>query len=686
MKTPVHFFRVACLAFVILFGHQANGQCNCTFTLDKTNYLKSATLNIIDAASFPTYKPGDVFCISAGTYVEIRLSNFHGTADKPLIFKNCGGQAIIQGITYPGIQFRSSSHVRITGTGHDELFYGIHIAKTKDGVAGISVQDLSTDFEIDHCEISNVGFAGIIAKTDPDCARPETWRENFTMRNLNFHDNYIHDTGGEGFYVGGTFGYESTKKHCDLNGNGVLVDVFAHLLENVKISNNQIENTGWDGLQLNLTLVNAEVSNNSIYGYGWKKEFAQNQGISLGSSTVKMFNNKVIQKPEYAVPDSYGISMVSPFPGSYIYNNVVAASGDYGIWTHIRTPSLLLGGYDLAKPENGIYYINNTVVNAGASGMFYNARDGSDARGDDFIHVFYNNLIVDPTTVYTDGTFWKKSAEAFIDYNDKEQKDFADLKNNLISRDKAAIKFVDVASNNFGILTGSQAIDYGRDVSALGVTFDFNLGARPVGAGFDAGAFEFGASNLAPVADAGTGSSIAVGQSVQLKGSASFDPDGTIAQYAWTQVSGPSSPTISSGSSAQASVTISTAGIYVFKLTVTDNNGASSFDQVEIIVGDVVTGLSNSPVSFKAIADVYPNPTSSHDKTMVKFNLKKPSDVYMTLYSLTGATLAHLPKVEQANSETAIELDIKSLEGQKAVILLLRTNAGFAAQRIIIKN
>lgn len=683
MKTPVQYFRLACFAITIFCWSNANAQCNCNFTL--TN-LKSTALNIIDAGSFPTYKPGDIFCINAGTYAEIRLSNFHGTADKPLIFKNCGGQAIIEGITYPGIQFRNSSFVRITGTGQDGLFYGIHIKKTKDGVAGISVQDLSTDFEIDHCEISNVGFAGIIAKTDPDCARPETWRENFTMRNLYFHDNYIHDTGGEGFYVGGTFGYESTKKHCDLNGNGVLVDVFAHLLENVKISHNEIENTGWDGLQLNLTLVNAEISNNSIYGYGWKKEFAQNQGISLGSSTIKMYNNKVVQKPEYAVPDSYGISMVSPFPGSYVFNNVVAGSGDYGIWTHVRTPSLMLGSYDLTKPENGIYYINNTVVNAGASGMFYNARDGSDARGDDFIHAFYNNLIVDPTTVYTDGTFWKKPAEAFIDYNDKEQKDFADLKNNLLSRDKAAIKFVDVASNNFGILTGSQAIDFGKDVSSLGVTFDFNTGARPVGAGFDAGAFEFGASNLAPVADAGTGSSISVGQSVQLKGNGSFDPDGSIAQYAWTQVSGPTTPTISSATTAQASVTISTAGIYVFKLTVTDNDGATSFDQVEIIVGDVITGISNSATDFEALAEVYPNPTTLHDKTMVKFNLKKPSDVYMELYSLTGSTLVHLPKVENATSETVVELDLKSISGQKAVLLLLRTNKGFAAQRIIIKN
>jgi hypothetical protein len=675
MKTPLKTFRLAYFIISIVSWYSAAGQCNCNFTF--TN-LKTTSVNIIDAAvTFPTHKPGDVFCINAGTYAELRLINFHGTTDQPLIFKNCGGRVVIEGITYPGIQFRQSSHIRLTGTGSTNFERGIHIAKAKDGVSGVSIQDLSTDFEVDHLEISNVGFAGIIAKTDPECERPETWRENFTMRNLYFHHNYIHDIGGEGFYVGGTFGYETSKRKC----GDPAVERFAHLIENAKISYNIIENTGWDGLQLNLTLVNAEISNNTIYGYGWKKEFAQNQGISLGSSLVKIYNNKVIQKPEYAVADSYGISMVSPFPGSYVFNNLVAASGDYGIWTHIRTPTNLMSNLD----TKGVYYINNTIVDAGASGMFYNAREGTDPRGS-IIHVFYNNLIVDPKTVYTDGTFWKKTTEAFIDYNDKDQKDGATLDKNLLSRDKSAIKFADAANRNFSILSGSQAIDFGRDVTSLGVTFDFNNGSRPIGAGFDAGAYEFGATNIAPIADAGNGASITVGGSVTLNGSASSDPDGTISQYTWSQISGPTTPTITNATSAQASVTIQAIGSYVFMLTVKDNNGAIATDQVSVTVADVVLGVLNYP-SADHIASVYPNPTSQHDKALVKFNLTKPTDVYMELYSATGALLTKFPKVVNATNETTVDIDLKSLANQsKMVILVFRTNSGIAAKRILVRD
>jgi hypothetical protein len=644
--------------------------CNHTFT-----GLKTTSVNIINATSF-NYKPGDIFCINAGTYAELRLIGFKGTADKPLIIKNCGGLVNIEGITYPGIQFRESSFIHLTGTGHAGLNYGIHISKAKDGVSGVSIQELSTDFEVDHLEISNVGFAGIIAKTDPECDRPETWRENFTMRNLHFHHNYIHNIGGEGFYVGGTFGYETSKKKCDN------IERFAHLLENVIIDNNKIEETGWDGLQLNLTLVNAQISNNIIYGYGWKKEFAQNQGISLGSSKIKMFNNQIIQKPEHAVADSYGISMVSPFPGSYIFNNVVVGSGDYGIWTHVRTPSNLMSNLD----TQGFYYINNTVVKAGASGMFYNARDGSNPRGN-LIHEFHNNLIVDPKTVYTDGTFWKKPAEAFIDYNDKEQKDGAVLKNNINSRAIADVKFASIAANNYSILDGSIAINAGANVSSFGVTFDLNNGARPVGGVFDAGAYEFGASNLAPIADAGNALNVTIGETVTLNGSSSIDPDGTVSSYAWSFVSGPATPSITNANSAQATVVLSTAGVYIFSLTVTDDDGASSFDQIEVLVTDGVTGILPKPNHNPDLLSVFPNPAGVSEKISLKFSLANTSDVYMGVYSSTGAKLMELPTVTNATNETVVELDARTLaqHGGELVLLVVRTEKEFAVKRIALK-
>jgi len=335
----------------------------------------------------------------------------------------------------------------------------------------------------------------------------------------------------------------------------------------------------------------------------------------------------------------------------------------------------------------GLYFINNTIVDAGASGIFYNSRDASGPRGN-IIHVFYNNLIVDPTTVYSDaGSFWKKSAEAFIDYNDKEQKDGATLDKNLLSRDKSAIKFADAANRNFSILSGSQAIDFGRDVSSIGVTYDINNGSRPFGAGFDAGAYEFGATNIAPIADAGNEKSITVGETANLNGSASSDPDGTISQYTWTQVSGPSTPTINSSTSAQASVTIQTSGTYVFKLTVKDNDGAIATDEVTVSVADVVLGILNRYSSSDHIASIYPNPASPTDGVVVKFTLNRPTDVSMELYSMTGSLLTKFPKLMNATHETTAHLDLKDYTSQgQIVVLMLRTSEGIAAKRILIKD
>lgn len=91
-------------------------------------------------------------------------------------------------------------------------------------------------------------------------------------------------------------------------------------------------------------------------------------------------------------------------------------------------------------------------------------------------------------------------------------------------------------------------------------------------------------ANLAPIVSAGVdGKLILPTNSMKLYGSAK-DSDGTIASYKWTQYGGPSVATISYSTSPTATVSGLKEGRYYFRLTVKDNDGAVSTDNMLINV------------------------------------------------------------------------------------------------------
>jgi hypothetical protein len=96
--------------------------------------------------------------------------------------------------------------------------------------------------------------------------------------------------------------------------------------------------------------------------------------------------------------------------------------------------------------------------------------------------------------------------------------------------------------------------------------------------------FKLPVSNTAPTANAGTDKSITLPtNSVTLSGSGS-DADGSISSYSWTKISGPSQFTIGTPSQASTSVSNLVEGTYIFRLTVTDNGGATGSDDVTVVV------------------------------------------------------------------------------------------------------
>lgn len=94
-------------------------------------------------------------------------------------------------------------------------------------------------------------------------------------------------------------------------------------------------------------------------------------------------------------------------------------------------------------------------------------------------------------------------------------------------------------------------------------------------------------NNQSPVANAGTDKALILpNNSIDITGTGS-DADGTVAAYVWTKVAGPSTFTLANSNTATVKVSNLVAGLYTFRLTVTDNQGASGTDDVNVTVSQL---------------------------------------------------------------------------------------------------
>jgi hypothetical protein len=105
--------------------------------------------------------------------------------------------------------------------------------------------------------------------------------------------------------------------------------------------------------------------------------------------------------------------------------------------------------------------------------------------------------------------------------------------------------------------------------------------------------------NNPPVANSGTDVTITLPtNSAALNGSGT-DGDGSVSSYKWSYLSGPAGSSFASSNTAITMVTGLTQGSYVFRLTVTDNSGATASDDVTVTVNPA----PNQPPVVDAGAD-----------------------------------------------------------------------------------
>ena len=103
-------------------------------------------------------------------------------------------------------------------------------------------------------------------------------------------------------------------------------------------------------------------------------------------------------------------------------------------------------------------------------------------------------------------------------------------------------------------------------------------------------------TNIPPVANAGPDQTVTAGTTVSLSGARSSDPDGRVVSYAWTQIEPPSIHVILTGTNTvNASFPAPNAlagNTVVFRLTVTDDDGATHQDTVRVTIRPAPTDNS----------------------------------------------------------------------------------------------
>ena len=289
-------------------------------------------------------------------------------------------------------------------------------------------------------------------------------RDTFTQFESVFHDNYVHNVGTEGLYIGSSFYSVGKEVRCDSGAE----TVYDPVLEGVDIYNNRIADTGWDGIQVGSATQRCAIHHNRIRKDSRAEQRYQRSGVMNNPGSVCNIYSNFIK-------DGFGPGIyVQGNGGNILYNNVIVNAGQNkdvgstgGDGIHNRTGS---------NPGNSVYVLNNTIVNPRTFGVRFASKKGSDNR-------IQNNIIVSP------GNYESYGEDAYVQ---TEEYTNVTVSHNLSRQVLVDVKFKDPAMENYSIRRDSPAVDSGTDPYLKTVTTDYTGKVRPQGVSYDIGAYEYG--------------------------------------------------------------------------------------------------------------------------------------------------------------------------------------------------
>jgi hypothetical protein len=496
-----HFTMLTMVCLSILYSPDLLAQCacsgNCDFTITTATSDVDFTASELKTLLGVTSLAGKRICIQAGTYTNKRITfrNVEGTASQPVIIKNCGGQVIINNQGNPtamnAIVMWDVKYIKLLGNScaaaPDNIQYGIRAKSNANYVEASALATGGiTDIEMAWLDIgadpggtNTAGAAGVKIIDQPGCDQDTISNRNSpnrkVIRNILVHDNYIHNTGDEGIYIGkGDSWYPAGGFPTDCPSTRS----WSNSIKGARIYNNRIENTGWDGLQLKDGDEDVKIYNNDIRNYGLANNGAQNEGMVLGAGVVgDVYHNLIINGTGWGL-------FYKGLGNLNFHNNLIANTGEDGMY--------LNGNEGVTTAANSyLRIVNNTIVKTGQAGVTMFNYNTLTSR------ILVNNIIaeVDASSNVVDGTFTEKNF-------------------NLENRDASQLLFVnyeesapgDFLTNDYHLQQGSPAVDAGKDASVYPVaeiTYDFDGTPRNFNGAYDIGCYEYNSDGLVLLIDAG---------------------------------------------------------------------------------------------------------------------------------------------------------------------------------------
>ena len=121
-------------------------------------------------------------------------------------------------------------------------------------------------------------------------------------------------------------------------------------------------------------------------------------------------------------------------------------------------------------------------------------------------------------------------------------------------------------------------------------------------------------------------------------GATERNPDGAIASYQWSQISGTSVALSSPNEATTTFTSPAEENILVFALSVTDELGGADSDTVSVLVQNTTTSVDENliPKELKLFGN-YPNPFNPN--TEIMFQVLKQTEISLIIYNVAGQSV-----------------------------------------------